>query len=75
MTYAMLYAENADIIGTYKSMDEAMAELAQFVSDHPDLQDDVGLRPYAGGRPVAEFRSATDLLGNRLAQQQFVDAV
>jgi hypothetical protein len=74
MIYAMLYAENADIIGTYESESEALRDLAQFVGEHPDLQDEVGLRPYLDGRPVGDFKSATDLLGSRLAQQQFVDA-
>ena len=49
MTYAMLYAENGDIIGAYTLRDEAVRRLAEFVERHPEVQDDVGLRSYEGG--------------------------
>lgn len=69
MVYAMLYAENADIVGTYDSRDAALADLATFANQHPELQDEIGLRPYQDGRPVGEFESAMELLGGQLAQQ------
>jgi hypothetical protein len=56
--FALLYADNSDIVGTYSSRDEALAELASFVAEHPELHDDVGLRPYHDGRPAGDFRSA-----------------
>jgi hypothetical protein len=70
MVYAMLYAENADIIGTYDSRDAALADLASMVNDQPDLRDELGLRPYENGWPAGEFQSAGALLGDVLAQQQ-----
>jgi hypothetical protein len=69
MTYAMLYAENGDIIGTYASRERAMRDLVAFVHKHPELQDEIGLRPYNRGRPAGEFESASTLVGeDALAQ-------
>jgi hypothetical protein len=68
VVFALLHADNSDIVGAYSSRDEALAELASFVAEHPELQDDVGLRPYEDGRPAGNFQSATDLLSGRLAQ-------
>jgi hypothetical protein len=51
MIYAMVYAENGEIIGTYGSRDEAVRKLAAFVSEHRDepaleiLRDHVAQRP------------------------------
>ena len=36
MVYAMLYAENADVVGTYESRDAALADLATFANQHPN---------------------------------------
>ena len=63
MTYAMLYAETGDIVGMYDSREQAMTDLAAFVRDHPELQDEIGLRPYDDGKPAGEFASATELVG------------
>ena len=60
VVFALLYADNSDIVGTYSSRDEALAELASFVAEHPELHDDVDLRPYQDGRPAGNFQSATD---------------
>ena len=69
MTYVMLYAETGDIVGTYDSRERAMADLVAFVRDHPELQDDIGLRPYDEGRPAGAFASASELVGeDALAQ-------
>jgi len=69
MTFAMVYAENGDIVGTYESRDAAMRDLLAFVRKHPELQDEIGLRPYEGGRPAGDFQSATALVGeDALAQ-------
>jgi hypothetical protein len=68
VVFALLYADNSDIVGTYSSRDEALAELASFVAEHPELQDDVGLRPYQDGRPADDYQSATDLLSGQIAQ-------
>ena len=63
MIFAMLYAENGDIVGTYDSRDRALRDLTAFVRDHPELQDEVGLRPYEGGQPAGDFQSASQLVG------------
>jgi hypothetical protein len=63
MIYAMLYAENGDIVGTYDSRERAMADLVAFVREHPELQDEIGLRPYDEGRPAGDFESAAELVG------------
>ena len=63
MTYAMLYAETGDIVGTYESRERAMTDLKAFVRDHPELQDEIGLRPYDNGRPAGDFESASALVG------------
>jgi hypothetical protein len=70
VVYAMLYAENADIVGIYDSRDAALADLLAAVTAEPELRDELGLRALEDGRPVGEFQSASELLGDRLAQQQ-----
>lgn len=46
-----------------------MADLVAFVRDHPEIQDDIGLRPYDGGRPAGAFAFASELVGeDALAQ-------
>lgn len=69
MTFAMLYAENGDIVGTYASRDAAMSDLVAFVRKHPELQDDIGLRPYENGSPAGEFQSASVLVGEEALAQ------
>jgi hypothetical protein len=72
MTYAMVYAENGDIIGTYGSRDEAVRKLAAFVSEHREIQDEVGLRPYENGRPVGAYEPAVEILRDQVAQRPLV---
>lgn len=67
MTYAMIYVENGDIVGTYPSRDDAVRQLGVFVGLHPEVQDEVGLRRYEGGRPVGAYESAAEVLGDRMA--------
>ena len=55
MIFAMLYTDDASIVGTYKSRDEALRDLTAFVNEHPHLQDEIGLRQYENGRPVGDF--------------------
>jgi hypothetical protein len=66
MTYAMVYAENGDIVGTYASREDAVRRLETFVELHPEVQDEIGLRPYEAGRPVGAYEPATDVLGDRV---------
>jgi hypothetical protein len=70
MPYAMLYVENADIVGMYDSRDAALADLATMVLDRPDLRDELGLCPYENGYPSGDFQSAGELLADVLPQQQ-----
>ena len=55
MVYALIYPENADIVGTYPSREEARTELAQFVGEHPELRAEIGLRAYEDGLPSGDF--------------------
>jgi hypothetical protein len=66
MTYVMLYAENGDVIGTYPTREDAVRKLATFIEQHPEVQDEVGLRLYDDGRPSGEYESATDVLGEQV---------
>jgi hypothetical protein len=72
MVYAMLYAENADIVGTYDSFEAAASDLAEFVNAHPGVQDEIGLRRYADGKPVGEFMPASEVAEGKLAQQHLI---
>jgi hypothetical protein len=71
LVYAMLYAENADIVGIYESRDAALADLLGAVTEEPELRDELGLCVLENGRPVSEFQSAGELLRDRLPQQRF----
>jgi hypothetical protein len=68
MIFAMLYAEDSSIVGTYESREVALEALVQFVKAHPDLQDEIGLHPYEGGQPAGAFQAASELVPNALAQ-------
>ena len=70
MVYAMLYVENADIVGVYESRDAALADLLAAVMSEPELRDELGLRPLEDGRAAGPFQSASELLADRLDQQQ-----
>jgi hypothetical protein len=70
MVYAMMYVENADIVGTYDSRDAALADLATMVNQRPDLRDELGLCPFKDGYPAGDFQSASELLASQLDQQQ-----
>lgn len=61
MVYAMLYAENVDMVGTYGSFETAARDIAEFAAANPDLQHEIGLRPYLEGRPAGRFLSAREV--------------
>lgn len=67
MVYALIYAENADIVATYSSREEARRELAAFVSEHPELRSEIGLRAYKNGRPAGKFLPASTVLAEATA--------
>jgi hypothetical protein len=68
----MLYAENADIVGTYESLESAAHDLAEFVNAHPELEHEIGLRAYVDGAPVGDFMPARDVIADRIAQQHLI---
>jgi hypothetical protein len=69
MTYAMVYDENGDVVGMYPSREDAVERLAAFIELHPEIQDDIGLRPYERGLPAGPYESAVDVLGDRVIHQ------
>jgi hypothetical protein len=69
MTYVMVYAENADVVEMYASREEAVERLAAFIEIHPEIQDDIGLRPYERGLPAGPYEPAVDVLGSRVTHQ------
>jgi len=69
MTYAMVYAENGDVVGFYGSREDAIDKLTAFVELHPEFQDEIGLRPYDGGRPAGPYESAVEVLGDHMTHQ------
>jgi hypothetical protein len=68
MVFAVIYAENADVVATYGSSEEARSKLAEFVAAHPTLEDEIGIRPYEDGRPADQWRPASELLTQRAAE-------
>jgi hypothetical protein len=66
MTYAMVYAENGDVVGTYASREDAVERLAAFIELHPEIQDDIGLRAYEQGLPTGPYEPAVHVLGDRV---------
>jgi hypothetical protein len=68
----LVSAENSDVIATYASRDEALQALAKFVEANPRVQDELGLRIYEHGRPVGAWESASQLLGEHVAQRHLV---
>lgn len=66
MVFALVYAENSDVVGTYDSQEEAERKLADFVESvaDPSLPDEIGIRAYDHGRPVGDWQSASEILGD-----------
>jgi hypothetical protein len=69
MTYAMVYAENGDVVGMYASREDAVERLVAFIELHPEIQDDIGLRPYEAGLPSGPYEPAVSVLGDRVTHQ------
>jgi hypothetical protein len=65
VTIAMLYAENGDIVATYDSLVEAIRDLAGFIKEHPEIEDEIGLRFYRDGKPMSPFLPASVIVGER----------
>jgi hypothetical protein len=59
MSYAMLYVDNASVIATFETLSDASEGLNRFVTDHPDVRDDVALVELDDqGRGTGEYRFA-----------------
>lgn len=43
MSYVLLYVENADVVATFSSLDEARIALNAFVTEHPAIRDEVAV--------------------------------
>lgn len=72
MVFAVVYADDASVVATYASEEEATRKLSEFVAANPTLQDEVGLRPYEDGRPAGPWTSASEVLGDKIAQPHLV---
>lgn len=64
-----VYAENGDVVGIYDTREDAVERLVAFVESHPEIQDDIGLRPYDRGAPAGPYEPALDILGDRVIHQ------
>jgi hypothetical protein len=69
MVYAVIHAENADVLATYSAWEDAVEAITGYVSRNPGSEDEIGIRPYAKGRPAGKFESASTVLGDRVPQQ------
>jgi len=70
MVFAVIYAEDAQIVGTYESVEEATERLAQVVASKPTLQDEIGIRAYEHGRPAGDWHPASEILAGEITQPQ-----
>ena len=62
MSYAILYAQNGEIIADFDSHDEAVAALREYVAEHASVIDQVGLIEFDDyGHPSGEFVPASAL--------------
>lgn len=43
MTWAMLWVENADVVGTFDTRELAQASLSVFVAEHPEIKGQVAV--------------------------------
>lgn len=60
MTYAILYAENGDFVADFDSHDEAQHALEEFVAEHHEVRESVGLMAFDDdGLPASDFLPAT----------------
>jgi len=63
MTYAVLYAENANFIADFESRDEAEHVIADICREDPGARERIGLMPFDDdGMPAGDFEPAEVLL-------------
>jgi len=55
MVYALIYPENADIVGTDRSPEEARSELAQCIGKPPSFERRSVFAHTSKASPVADF--------------------
>ena len=62
MTYAVIYAQNGELVADFDSQDEAVEALREYVADNPSAGDQVGLMEFDDyGQPASEFVPASTL--------------
>lgn len=63
MTYAVVYAENANFIADFGSRAEAERALADICREDPGARDRIGLMPFNDdGMPAGDFEPAEQAL-------------
>jgi hypothetical protein len=55
MVFALVYVEHGDVIEDFASHDEARAALDEFLTDHPEVADRVGILPFDDAGMPGEF--------------------
>ena len=66
MTYAVMYAQNGELIADFESHDVAVEALRQYVAEHPSVIDQVGLMEFDdSGHPAGEFVPASAVASER----------
>ncbi|HEY1518948.1 MAG TPA: hypothetical protein VGF91_21135 [Solirubrobacteraceae bacterium] len=56
MAYAILYVDNASVIGTFDGPSEGVEALNAFVAEHPEVRDEVALLELdSQGRGVGDY--------------------
>ncbi len=60
--YALIYTENADVLGTYDSLSAVRDEVGQLERAQPGIEEELGLVDLdESGRPVGDVRPARGL--------------
>lgn len=66
MTYAIMHAQNGELIADFDSHDEAVEALREYVAEYPSVIDQVGLVEFDdSGHPAGEFVPASALASGR----------
>jgi hypothetical protein len=58
MTYAIVYIEHGDVVADFDDYVEARTALSEFVSEHPEVLDRVGILPFDDDGVPGEFEPA-----------------
>jgi hypothetical protein len=62
MTYAVVYAQNGELVADFDSQGEAVEALRDYIADYPSVSEQVGLMVFDDeGHPAGEFVPASAL--------------